>query len=233
MADKTFQQLTAPGYFNFDPVTQKIKTKQISDWFNNFYTFITDKMNLFDDIFRLWATRDYTGITERTPYLRYLLSQYGLDWFNGTEQQAAALVSIVSSGYDSVSIRNFQALLLYLANEPFNWLEEGNLQIIYGSQAPAILAETFIIFSSSPTLPVTPSPTTYVERDWTAPVGWTLFPSTSTYFSRGYLDSGNIIWTAPLATNFEQIYYQVATLDDLPTGGAYGEGPYGGGPYGG
>jgi hypothetical protein len=218
MVDKTFRELTAPGYFNFSS-TQKPQTLKVSNWFNSVYSLTTEQVNLFDDIFRLWQTRDYSGVTvSRTPWIKYLLNQYGIDWFSGNEQQAAALVGIVSAGYSDLVIENFQYLLAKLSEPPFDWITDsgGSSQVVFGSQVPAQLSEILVIYSNSVSLPATPSNTPYVERDWEPPTDWTLYPSSSTYLSRGYLVGSNIVWTTAISTSAAQRFFMAADLLDFP-----------------
>lgn len=215
MDSPTFQQLTAPGYFNFSG-TQLPATKKISDWFNLSSQIWADQANLMDSFFRLWLTHDYSTATiTRTPYVQYKLQQWGLGWISLPDTQAVAIVGYVSRGYSTSTATNIQFLFEFIAAPPLVWCNLP-IQIVYGQQYPAIFSETLIIYSNSVTPPSTPSSQPYIERDWDPPVGWTQFASESTYFSRGYLDSGNIIWMDPQPTNVVYPFYNVATVGDLP-----------------
>lgn len=211
----TFRSLTAPGYFNFSG-TQLPLTGKISDWIDLLLERWTEQAILYDNFFRLWATYTYSGLTlPRAPYVDYLMYQYGISWFQGNNAQSIGILDLVSRGYSTSTSRNITFTFDALALPPFEWCI-APVQIVYGSQKPAISAETLIIFSDSVSLPATPSPTPYSPRNWEAPVDWTLYPSESTYYSRGYLDSGDIVWMDPQSTADPKPFYNVELLADLP-----------------
>jgi hypothetical protein len=49
---RTFQQLTAPGYFDFSSLQTEM-TAKMNTWFNTVTAVIHDNINLMDSIFRL------------------------------------------------------------------------------------------------------------------------------------------------------------------------------------
>jgi len=213
--DSSFRALTPPGFFDFSD-TQSADMAKIVAWFDAFTQYIKTNIELYDSFFRLWQSKDYSVCTiSRTPYIEYLLKQYGIQWFLGTDNQAAALIGLVSRSYSESAIENFQYLFAALAESPFLWIN-GVSQIATGIKEPAIFAENLIIFSDSVTLPTTPAVSPYTARDWAAPTGWTLLPSSSTYMSHGYLSGGNIVWMAPIPTSQTINYSQVANLASLP-----------------
>jgi hypothetical protein len=212
---QTSRQLTAPGYFDFSG-SQSVYTGKVFAWIDSAMQVWINQLNLMDSFFRLWLSYDYSVTTvSRTPYVQKKLNDYGIGWFRGSDTQGAALVGLVSRGYSNTASENFQFLFSKLSSTPFLWCDPV-VQLIYGTQYPALYAETLLIYSNSVGLPATPSPQTYIERAWAAPVGWTQAASESTYFSRGYLSGSDIVWMAPQSTSTVYPYYNVAEIADLP-----------------
>lgn len=212
---QVFKKYIAPGYLNFSG-TQQPYTAKISNWFNLVMQQWVSQGNLFDSFFRTWMTHDYsTSTVNRTPYIGYLLSQYGVSWFNGSDTQAAALIGYISKGYSGSTSSNINSLFNILSTSPFFWVITP-IQIVHGQQYPAISQETLIIYSISVSLPVTPSPQAYTARAWAAPIGWSQTASSATFFSRGYLSGGNIIWMSPQSTSTIFPFYDVANIAGLP-----------------
>lgn len=211
----SFKSLTAPGYFNFSD-SQSADTAKYVAWFDALTNYIKQNAERFDSFFRLWKTQDYSGTTiNRTPYVEYLLKLYGIQWFNGTDEDAVKVIGLVSRSYVQSTITNIQYLLQALSEAPLSWTN-GIAQIASGGKKSAIFAENLIIFSTSVGLPATPSPQVYPDKSWLAPVGWTKQPSSATYLSRGYLSGGNIVWSAPISTSTAFKYTTVSTLGTLP-----------------
>lgn len=211
------KKLTAPGYFDFSS-EQKPATRNIFKWIDSAMQVWIDQTNLMDSVFRLWQTRDYSTATiTRTPFVAYQLNRWGIGWFQGTDTQAAALVGLVSRSYSFSTATNFQYLFSRLILSPFLWVNNSE-QIIYGAQYSSISSENLIIFSNAGSPPSTPAPQTYIARQWLAPTDWTLLASSSTYFSRGYLSGGNIVWMTPQSTATVFPYYNVTNQAGLPVG---------------
>jgi len=209
---KTFRELTAPGYFNFT-TSQNAKTAAMVDWFDGITLDFQNQVNLFDETFRLWATRDYTGLTSNLQmYLYYLSQSVGFTWLQNNLNVERDLLSYLLAprpGSFAECINQLYNLLVDI-----DWSTDMG-QVIAGKGTPINFAENLIIFSNSPTLPDTPASTLYVRRAWAAPEGWTKGPASSTYLSRGYLYNGDIVWLPPLSTATAFSYYDVAELVDL------------------
>ena len=211
----TFRQLTAPGYFDFSS-QQTPKTASIVAWFNNLTKRWEDQVNLFDSTFRLWASRDYSAVTVSMPsYLLYLLVQNGIGWFRGNIAQAAALLTYFSKSYPSSTALAFQQLFTFLLTPVISWIT-GPGQIFFGSNSPARFAEALLIYSQAGSLPATPPPQTYTALTWDAPASWSKTAVTATFYSRGYLSGGNIVWMTPRSTSNVSIMSDAANLAGLP-----------------
>lgn len=218
----SFRSLTAPGFFDFSD-SQSADTAKYIAWFDAFTNYIKDNAQRFDNFFRLWKTFDYSGCTiNRTPYVEFLLKYYGIQWFNGNDNDAVKIIGLVSRSYVQSSITNLQYLIQALSEAPLSWTN-GVAQIAYGGKKPAIFAENLIIFSNSGTLPATPAPQVYPDKSWTAPTGWTKQPSSSTYLSRGYLSAGNIVWSDPLPTSTAFKYTTIADTGSFPVSPSVGD----------
>lgn len=218
LEQRTFQQLTAPGYFNFS-ATQAEKTRKVAAWFDAVNEIARGQVNIFDEIFRLWASKTYPLGVVRTPNLQYRLREYGLDWFRGENAVAAALLTIVSRAWSTSTAENLRYILDRLQTAPFFWVDGVQApQIVFGTLRPAVSFETLIIFSQSPTLPAQPANQSYAERTWSAPSGWSTVAENATYFSRGYLLEGEaeIAWLPPRSTSLSPTIYEVANLAGLP-----------------
>ncbi len=213
--DPTFRELTAPGYFDFSS-GQTAKTAAMVAWFDAVMARWGAQVNLFDETFRLWATRDYSAVTvSMTPWLLRLLNENGIGWFGGTIEQSVALLTYISKSYPSSIAMCFQELFEFLAAAPLQWMTgAGTIEI--GLDLPARFAETLIIYSTSGTPPATPAATVYTALEWTAPTGWDKTASSATYYSRGYLSGGNIVWMTPRATSAVSMMQDVADLGSLP-----------------
>lgn len=217
---RTFQQLTAPGYFDYS-AQQTEMTRKINDWFNGVTGLIQDNINLMDSIFRLWATRSYdlTTVT-MTPWIRYLLTQNGIGWYNQSLQIAVRLLIYVTRSYPKSAILCFQEYFTFL--QQLGWTTQSG-EILFSNAAPARFAETFLIYSTSPTLPTTPSPTAYTPLIWNAPSGWTIAASNATYYARGYISGGNIVWMTPQSVNTVFLMIDVPDLASLPLSASTGQ----------
>lgn len=220
--DISFRKLTAPGYFNFSD-SQTEDTKKYIAWFDSVTNLVKDQITRFDSFHRLWITYDYSSCTiTRTPYIAYLLNKYGIQWFLGTDQQAAALIGLVSRSYSDSLTLNYQYFFQALSSTPFSWVN-GTSQIVAGYKDPAIFAENLVVYSNSPTAPATPAAMPYVDRNWIAPPGWSKQPASSTYFSRGYISGGNIVWMTPRSTSLSYKYTEIANTTSFPATPSIGD----------
>lgn len=218
----TFQQLTAPGYFDFSG-SQTAKTAAMVAWFDGVTADLETQANLFDETFRLWATRDYSAVTvSRHPWLLHLMKQNGIEWFHGSNQQAAALLSYVTKSYPVSIAQCFQELFDFLVAAPIEWITTAG-SIGAGYNTPVKYAETLVIYSTSVSLPSTPANITYDERAWLAPAGWSKTASSATFYSRGYLSGGDIVWMTPRSTTGLSMMSDAASLASLPVSPATGD----------
>ncbi len=213
----TLRSLTPPGFFNFSS-EQTEMTGKLAAWVDAIFALRTEQVNLYDDIFRLWASRDYSEATmPRTPYLAYLANQHGLGWFLGSNTQMAALLYIARRGWAFNDTENMLYLLSAFSAAPFLWIDSiYSPQVTFGTQQPAIFAENFIAYSSSVSEPPKPDNQPYIERAWEPSIGWAKQPSSATFYSRGYLQAGQIIWTDPFPTSLIYTSVQIANLAALP-----------------
>jgi hypothetical protein len=217
---KTFQQLTAPGYFDYSS-QQTEMTRKMNEWFNNMTLLIQNNINLMDSIFRLWASRSYdlTTVT-MTPWIKYLLTQNGIGWYAGSLDIAIRLLIYVTRSYPKSAILCFQQYFTFL--QSINWISQAG-QILFSNAQPARFSETFLIYSNAGSPPATPDPSTYTPLLWTAPTDWSIVANNATYYARGYLDNGDIVWMAPQSVNTVFLMIDVAELGDLPGSATTGQ----------
>lgn len=205
--------MTAPGYFDYS-AQQTEYDKKFNEWLNNMTAIIQDNINLMDSIFRLWASRSYALTTvTMTPWIKYLLVQNGIGWYNGLLSTAIKLLIYVTRSYPKSAVLCFQQYFTFLLD--VGWITQAG-QILFSSAQPAIFSETFLIYSDSVSPPSTPSPSTYTPLAWAAPSGWTIGASNATYYARGYISGGNIVWMAPLSVNTVFLMTDYAIIGDLP-----------------
>jgi hypothetical protein len=217
---RTFQQLTAPGYFDYSAQQTEFDVK-INTWLNNTTEIIQENTNLMDSIFRLWASRSYSLTTvTMTPWIRYLLFQNGIGWYNQNLAIAVKLLIYVTRSYPSSAILCFQQYFAFLFD--IGWITQVG-QILFSPATPAKFSETFLIYSTSGSPPSTPAPSTYTPLLWTAPTDWTIAASSATYYARGYIDSGNIVWMTPQDVNTVFLMTDYELLADLPGSASTGQ----------
>jgi len=195
-AKMTVAALTPPGYFNLAedaPATHKAYIT----WWNAILAERTAQAQALKTlILTPWLVTHLDS--PRTPWLDYLLRQYGFGFFGGTNNQAAALYKLVSSGWNRSTIKNIIMVIQTLCLAPFSWFDSTLLPyIIVGNLVPSVADTGFIIYSTAGTTPATPAPTVYAARDWTTPAGWTSAASSATYYSRGYISGATLVWCAP------------------------------------
>lgn len=211
---RTFKETTAPGYFNFSD-DQAVATQKIVAWFDGVTSEIQTTNRRYDEFFRLWMTKDYTSVTPYPDmFLYYLADNYG---FNFVRNDLNFIRDLLSYLITPASGENFSASLNLLFNSMvrFGWIIPP-WEVIAGPNTFANFAELLVVYSTSVGAPATPSNTPYVERAWTAPVGWTKVPASATYYSYGYLSGTDIVWMTPRSTALVVSYYSVALLADLP-----------------
>jgi hypothetical protein len=217
---RTFQELTAPGYFDYSAGQTEI-TGKINTWFNGITEIIQNNVNLMDSIFRLWASRSYALTTvTMTPWIRYLLRQNGIGWYKGSLEIAVRILIYIGKSYPKSAVLCLQQYFDFLVS--IGWISQVG-QILFSSQAPARYAETFLIYSDSPTLPATPSSTEYTPLLWSAPTDWSKSANNSTYYARGYIDNGDIVWMTPQSVNTVFLMQDYATIGDLPGSASVGQ----------
>jgi hypothetical protein len=195
-AKMTVAKLTPPGYFNLAsdaPATHKA----FITWWNAILAERTAQANALKTlILTPWLVTHLDA--PRTPWLDYLLKQYGFGFFGGTNNQAAALYKLVSSGWNHSTIKNIILVVQTLCLAPFSWFDSTLAPVlIVGTLLPSIIDTGFVIYSTSAAPPATPAPTAYAARAWTVPAGWTNAASSATYYSRGYISGATLVWCAP------------------------------------
>lgn len=217
----TVKNLTPPGYFNLSPVALS-STQDYVEWWNNILSEIADdSVNLKTMLLTPWLYEDYPTSGKVVPYLQYLLNMYGVGFFVGLNSQAAYLYRLVSSAWSTSTIYNITMILQTLSLPPFSWFTAGSPLITAGNLVSSIMDTGFIIYSTAGSLPTTPSPTTYTARSWGAPSGWTIAASSATYYCRGYISGGNIVWSTPRPiSDFTRAYvFSAAIPVAVPTAG--------------
>lgn len=218
--------ISPTGFFNTTNTASQA-TQNFIAFFNAFFAFVASQVTTFDNLYRLFLSTNYSVVNlARAPFLQILLSQFGIAWFLGSNQQAAALLALISSSWSSSSGENMRRILNVFAASPFNWVYEstpGSSQIAFGYLIPAQTWDAFVIYSTSVSAPATPPNTTYNVRALTAPSGWSVQSANATYLSRGYISSGtNIVWSTPIAVNPQPQILNVATPAALPPSAATG-----------
>jgi hypothetical protein len=214
----TVRNLTPPGYFNLSP-SAEASTVAYTTWWNNVLeNRANDSVNLKTMILTPWLM-DFPDFP-RTPWLQYLTTQYGMGFFGGTNNQAAALYRLLSSAWDVSTIYNIATIIQALSMPPFSWFTAGSPGITAGNLVSSIMDTGFLIYSTAAS-PATPSPTEYTAREWAAPAGWTQSASSAVSYSRGYLSGANIVWCAPRAiADFNNAYvFSAAVPVAVPSAG--------------
>lgn len=221
VTELTVANLTPPGYFNLGPNALQ-PTKDYTTWWDNILSDMADNsVNIKTILLTPWLYEDYPISGPVVPYLQYLLDTYGLGFFIGLNSQAAYLYKLVSSAWSTSTIFNIQMILQTLSLPPFSWFTEGSPSITAGNLVPAIMDTGFIIYSTSVTLPATPSPSAYVARAWVSPTSWTNSAASATYYSRGYISGATIVWSTPRSiSDFLNPYvFSAAIPVSVPTAG--------------
>ncbi len=193
----------------------------MADWFDRVTSRIQDQVNLYDETFRLWASRDYTGVTpSQDLYLYYLSKSINFVWLQGSLNVERDLLSYLLAprpGTFADCINQLYNLLVQIG-----WTTDIG-QVVAGKGTPIMFAESLVIYSNSPYLPSTPGNTPYIRRGWPAPQGWTRAPASSTYLCRGYLYNNEIVWLPPVSTSGPWGYIDAAALGDLPGSAVNGD----------
>ena len=192
VSELTVKNLTPPGYFNLSASATTASKNFITWWNNSLNRFANDSINLKTLLLTPWLVNhlDYP----RTPYLQYLTTLYGMGFFGGTNNQAAALYRLLSSAWSVSTIYNIVFILQTFSLPPFSWFE--NSEISAGNLLSSLMDTGFLVYSTASS-PATPSPTAYLPRAWTVPAGWTQKASSAVKYSRGYISGSNIVWCAP------------------------------------
>jgi len=197
LTDKmTTAKLTPPGYFNLASDAPATHKAYITWWDAILSGRATQAEALKNLILTPWLVShlDYP----RTPWLDYLLKQYGFSFFGGTNNQAAALYKLISNGWNRSTIKNVLLVIQTLCLAPFSWFDSTLVpQIITGNLLPSVTDTGFIIYSTAGSAPSTPAATMYAARGWVTPTGWTNAAASATYYSRGYISGSTLKWCAP------------------------------------
>jgi len=210
ITELTVKNLTPPGYFNLsDNALQP--TKNYAEWWNNILSLrANEATNLKTLLLSPWLY-DHPNYP-RTPWLQYLLNQYGFGSYLGTNNQAAYLYRLVSGAWDRSFLSNLLRVFELASLPPFSAFTLVSGGISVGNLVSSIIDNGFIIFSTASS-PATPSATVYTARDWTVPATWTDEPSEAVSYSRGYISGLNIVWCAPRpVSDFSNDYYFSAAV---------------------
>lgn len=211
METETLQKHSPPGYFDLSAEQTEATTKMFA-WFENFKNNLQAEATHFDFFYRLFLSVNYTEEVSKN-FLLFIASQYGLGNISLPANNMKNLLIYVSTPRRRKLSDNIQVLIDFLFLQ--EWISSfGDAIVGYNSRSN--FAETLIIFSNSVTLPVTPSNTDYIPIDWETPAAWVKVPNHSTFYCRGYLYEGQIVWSEPLATDTVVLYNLVDDLASLP-----------------
>lgn len=195
-AKMTVAALTPPGYFNLAddaPATHKA----FITWWNAILANRAAQAEALRTLILMPWLIDHQD-APRTPWLDYLLRQYGFGFFSGTNNQAAALYKLVSGGWNRSTIKNILFVLQTLCLAPFSWFDSTFVpRLVTGNLLPSDVDTGFVIYSTAGSIPATPAPTVYAPRAWATPGGWTNAAASATYYSRGYISGATLVWCAP------------------------------------
>ena len=195
-AELTVARLTPPGYFNLAADAPASHTAFITWWNNILARRAAQASALKTLILTPWLV-DYEDYP-RTPWLNYLLAQYGISFFSGTNNQAAMLYKLISNGWSRSTIQNVLLIVQTLCFPPFSWFDSTVIpHVTIGSLLPSVTDTGFIIYSTAATTPAKPGDTSYSPRVWVTPTGWTNTASSATYYSRGYISGTKLKWCSP------------------------------------
>ena len=208
----TVAKLTPPGYFNLAADAPAHHLAYVTWWNNILAGRATEAEALKTLILTPWLVNHLDS--PRTPWLNYLLELYGIGFFGGTNNQAAAVYKLISNGWNRSTIKNILLIIETLSMPPFTWFDNDFLpHVIAGNLLPSIMDTGFVVYSTAVSTPVTPSMTAYVPRGWAAPARWSKTASSATYYSRGYISGTNLVWCAPRpVSDFQNAPVYSATL---------------------
>ncbi len=218
METVSLQKYSPPGYFDLS-IEQTEATRKIFEWFKNYKITNQEEANRFDFFYRLFLSVDYTEEISK-DFLNYVASQYGLGNISLPANNLKQLLIYVSTPREKKLSSNIQKLIDFLFLE--EWISSWG-DVIVGYNSRSNFAEALIIYSDSVTPPTTPTNTSYLPLEWVAPNDWTKTPLNSTYYCRGYLYEGEIIWCNPVSTSIVVKYEIVDDLAALPVSPTEGD----------
>lgn len=192
----TVKNLTPPGYFNQAEDAPALSAAYLTWWNNILAARVADALAVELFVMSPWLMDlpDYP----RTPGLAYLLNLYGFGFFSGTNNQASALYKLVSSAWSNSAARNILLVTQTFCMAPFSWFDITFVpQLVVGNLLVSQMDTGFIIYSTEGSLPVTPHDTEYSARGWLPPTGWTNYPASATFYSRGYIHGDYLVWCTP------------------------------------
>jgi hypothetical protein len=219
MIDLTVQRLTPPGYFDLSEVASQ-KHRDFIMWFQQQLDLREDLASSFKELVLTPWLVDFNDYP-RAPYLDYLLRTYGFGYFSSTNNQAAALYKLVSSGWSTSTFENMKTVLDTFCLPPFSWFDATFLPRIFsGLFVPSQMDTGFLIYSTASS-PSTPANTAYTARAWTTPVGWTRAASSAVKYCRGYLSGSDIVWCAPRVVSdfLNTPYFSASVPAAVPSAG--------------
>jgi len=218
METKSLQKFAPPGYFDLSQDNSEI-TKRIFEWLKNYREANQNTPTRFDFFYRLFLSVNYTEETSK-DFLKFEASQYGLANVSLPSNSLKNLLIYVSTPKEKKLSSNIQGLINFLLLN--SWISSfGDIVVGYNSRSN--FAETLLVYSDSLTIPTTPSNTDYTPIEWLAPTDWTKTPLNSTYYCRGYLYEGQIIWDSPISTSLVVKYDTASDLSSLPSSPSLGD----------
>lgn len=192
----TVAKLTPSGYFNLAEDAPVFHKAYISWWNAILSRRAGQAAALRELILTPWLV-DHPD-TPRTTWLNYLLSQYGISYFSGTNNQAAAIYKLISNAWARSTLHNILLITQSLCMPPFSWFDSTFIpQVVVGNLLPSQMDTGFIVYSTAGSLPATPANVTYTPRAWLTPAGWTRQAASATYYTRGYITGGSLKWCTP------------------------------------
>ena len=202
LSDKlTLQNLTPPGYFDLSE-SAPAQHQAYMSWFQTQLTLSAQQAAALSTlVLSPWLVE--FNDSPRAPYLNYLLNTYGMGFFGGTNNQAAALYQLISGSWKTSVLQNIKTIIDAFCLPPFSWFQ-ANLSpmILSGALLPSITDQGFLIYSTNAS-PLKPANTPYtasaggVPASWSVPSGWTFAAASAVTYCRGYLVGSNIVWCSP------------------------------------
>ena len=213
----TVSKLTPPGYFNLSEDAPAFHKAYITWWNAILARRATQADALRELVLTPWLVNHPDS--PRTVWLNYWLTQYGMSYFGGTNNQAAAIFKLVSNAWQRSTLANMLLIINTLSSAPFSWFSTDS--IIPGYYVPLDVDPGFIVYSNAVSIPATPAPTAYAARAWVSPTGFTKAAASSTFYTRGYKSGLTVVWCAPRSVSdflMSRVYSAAVPVAVSPVG---------------